>query len=127
MNAQPAARGYRIRFTLRTLLLLTAMIALALWAAPTSFEWYRWQLMRKEVAKNFIDLHATHSKPIVVMLWSGTQGFYLSNQVIQWSSGQKDAVIPLDAPVDRQSIYVLPPGKWAKTPDDVLRIFRTSQ
>jgi hypothetical protein len=127
MNALSTARQGRIRFTLRTLLLLTAAIAFVLWVVPVSIDWCKWQWLRQEVARNFVDLHRTHSKPIVVMMWTGTQGFFLSNQVIEWSSGQKDAVIPIDAPVDRESIYVLPPGKWAKTPDDVLRIFRTSQ
>jgi hypothetical protein len=119
-------RQPRFRFTLRTLLLLTGIIAFALWAVPASIEWYKWRLIRAVVIDTMDQIAASPGKPSIYMGVAWHSVYCLANVEVKWDLSTNSGTQVSSTPRN-DAVFVEMPGKvhqWAHTPDEVMQLIR---
>src|SRR3954470_21329986 len=91
-----------------------AVIAFGLSAIPASLDWYKWRNMRVWVNETF-DLvrHSPSTR-------ADTGLVILSN-----FSFRDPGKIPANVEIRHDSVFVFPPGKWASTPDEAMRMIES--
>jgi hypothetical protein len=113
------------RFGLRSLAALVTMCCVALWAIPTSIQWYEWRHIRLAVNETVAELAAVHDNLQIVML-GHLQPFCLSDHDIEWKS-DTESPVSRSFSIRTDAVFVVSPGKpgiWAHSPHEVVRLLK---
>ena len=115
----------KIRFGLRSLALLIAVVCVALWAVPVAMDWYYWHKLREIIANNMDDL-AKPGEPSIFLGVVKDSEYYLSNHEIRWDPAA-NAMTELVSNRRNDAVFVTFPrkaGRWASTPDEVIQMLK---
>jgi hypothetical protein len=111
----------RIRFSLRLLFLLMAVIAFGLWAVPASLHWYNTRHLRAYLYQTF-DYIRDSPGPVIATGYD----LELANYAVR--EDVPDGYVPgPNAQIRHDAVFVLPPGKWANTPDEAMRLIESAK
>jgi hypothetical protein len=116
----------KIRFGLRTLALMIALVCIALWLVPAAVEWGKWRLIRAVVVDTMDAIAASPEKPAVYMGMAWDSQYCLANVEVKWDpmtgTGSQVSSTPRN-----DAVFVEMPGKvhtWVQSPNEVMRLLR---
>jgi hypothetical protein len=122
-------RIMRVRFGLRTLAVLVAVLCVALWAIPVIKEWAQWQLIRSSVLDTMSKIAASPDKPAVFAGLAIKNQYCLANVEIKWDtvtdSGNQVTFTPR-----RDAVFVEVPDKvhgWVRSADEVIELLQRAE
>jgi hypothetical protein len=115
----------RYRFGVRALLILTAMVAAALWLGREWIEWRRWQPVREQLA-GFMKDEQNGTNPFemaVVVLHDGRWCWIAGLEI--GSSGDKSFVRdPANVKPASGGLFIAPPYRWVRSADEAIAIWK---
>jgi hypothetical protein len=118
----------RIRFSLRSLTIIVAIVCVAFWAIPTVINWYYWHQIRATVIEAMADLAIRHIEPSVFLGVAKNKEYYLANHEIKWEPS-RNAMVDLTDVRRADAVFVTWPrkvGQWASSPKDVVDLLKAS-
>jgi hypothetical protein len=116
-----------IPFVIRLIIWLAVIAVAAIWAIPAFTEWYAWQEVKSWVEKSTAELQASTDTLEIFKCDIEDSTFVIANHRVEWTSDGKGTVTPEDAEIRSDAFYVLPPGEWAKTPEEIMKLLRQSK
>lgn len=116
-----------IPFVVRFVIWIAVIVVAAIWVVPAITEWYAWREVKSWVDQSTAQLQASTEDFETFKCEVGNSTYIIANHQVEWSHDGKSAITPDNAEIRSDAFYVLPPGKWANTPDEIIKLLRQSK
>lgn len=114
--------AFRPQYSLKTLLAVFVVVAMALPAARWLYMWRKWAPYRESLTKWSATLQRRPNRCASTSFYLDGKLFVISTAELE-SSGNGNLTFD-DAPIDPERYWIVPPGRWVNATDEAIRVWQ---